>query len=59
MSDKQGDENDGLYIGNIWGWKWSYISLAIILIVMSMAVCRYIVVQPDQLIDPNQIEELG
>jgi hypothetical protein len=59
MSEKQGDENDDLYIGNIWGWKWSYISLAIILIVMSMAVCRYIIVQPDQLIDPDQIEEFG
>jgi len=59
MSENQGDENDDLYIGNVWGWKWSYISLAIILIVMSMAVCRYIIVQPDQLIDPEQIEEFG
>jgi len=59
MSENQGDEKDDLYIGNIWGWKWSYISLAIILIVMSMAVCRYIIVQPDHLIDPDQVEEFG
>jgi hypothetical protein len=59
MSEQNGSEKDDLYIGNIWGWKWSYISLAIILIVMSMAVCRYIIVQPDQLIDPEQIEEFG
>ena len=59
MSENQGDEKDDLYIGNIWGWKWSYISLAILLIVTTMAVCQYIIVQPDQLIDPDQIEEFG
>ena len=59
MSENQGDEKDDLYIGNIWGWKWSYISLAILLIVMTIAVCQYIIVQPDQLIDPDQIEEFG
>ncbi len=59
MSEQKGGEKNDIYIGNIWGWKWSFISLAIILIVMSMAVCRYIIVQPDQLFDPDQIEELG
>jgi predicted MFS family arabinose efflux permease len=59
MSENQGEEKEDLYIGNIWGWKWSYISLAIILIVILMAVCRYIIVQPDHLIDPDQIEEFG
>jgi len=59
MSEHQGEEKGDIYIGNIWGWKWSYISLAIILIVMSLAVCRYIIVQPDHLIDPDQVEEFG
>ena len=37
MSDKNKkphflDEYDGEYLGNIWGWKFSYIGLAIIII---------------------------
>jgi predicted MFS family arabinose efflux permease len=59
MSENQGGEKEDIYIGNIWGWKWSYISLAIILIVMLMAVCRYIIVQPDHLFEPEQTEEVG
>jgi len=55
-TDKKNDNGD-VYIGNVWGWKWSYISLAIILIVMLIAVCRYIVIQPEHLIDPEQIEQ--
>ena len=58
MAEGKGDGND-MYIGNIWGWKWSYISLIIILIVFGIAVCRYIVIKPDKLIEPDQIEEFG
>ena len=38
MSDKKNkkphflDEYDGEYLGNLWGWKFSYIGLAVILV---------------------------
>ena len=32
---------DGEYIGNIWGWKFSIISLAIILFFLFLALYRY------------------
>ncbi|MEO1623663.1 MAG: hypothetical protein AAFV25_00800, partial [Bacteroidota bacterium] len=35
------EEWDGEYIGNIWGWKWSFISLGIILFVVSIMVYRH------------------
>ena len=35
------DEWDGEYIGNIWGWKWSFISLAIILSVVALMAYRH------------------
>ncbi len=57
MSEQQGESNNDIYIGNVWGWKWSYISLLIILIVMFMAFCQYMIVEPDQLFDPENMEE--
>ena len=51
--------SDAPYTGNIWGWKWSWISLILILIFMGIAVCRYIVIQPERLIIPEKVEEFG
>ncbi len=32
---------DGEYIGNIWGWKFSFISLGIILLMIGLMFWRY------------------
>ena len=34
-------KGDDLYIGNIWGWKWSLISLVIIVFFLLMMYGRY------------------
>ena len=52
-------KQDEEYIGNIWGPKWTIVSLIIIVVFMSIAVCRYIVIQPEQLIIPEEVEEFG
>ena len=51
-----GEEN---YIGNIWGRKWTIVSLIVILFFLSLAVCRYVVVKPDRLIHPDSISVGG
>lgn len=43
--------------GNIFGWKWSTIALLIILFFITIAVCRYLVIKPDRLIEPEKIQE--
>ncbi len=35
------EEEETEYIGNIWGWKFSFISLAIILATMGLMMVRY------------------
>ena len=35
------DPWDGEYIGNIWGWKFSFISLGIILFFLFIAIYRF------------------
>lgn len=58
--DNVQEENPfGEYAGNIWGWKWSWISLIIILIFLGIATCRYLVIKPDRLVYPEQVEEFG
>jgi len=40
----QRDENDefeGEYIGNMWGWKFSYFSLGLIIVLMALIGFRY------------------
>ncbi len=38
----QGKENkDKAYPGNIWGWKFSFISLGIIVVLLVLAIYRY------------------
>ncbi len=39
--DSLWDEWNGEYIGNVWGWRFSYISLAIILFVGALMLLRY------------------
>ncbi len=58
MSGQNLGEGDG-YIGNIWGRKWTIISLIIIVAVILLAVIRYAVVQPERLIEPDKIEDFG
>ncbi|MEM6967301.1 MAG: hypothetical protein AAF573_21235 [Bacteroidota bacterium] len=46
MSDKNKkphflDEYEGEYLGNIWGWKFSFISLAVISILSLYVLYRY------------------
>ena len=46
MSDKNKkphflDEYDGEYLGNIWGWKFSFISLAVITVLSLYVLYRY------------------
>lgn len=45
------------FMSNIWGWKWSLVSLVIVLLFLGVATCRYLVLKPDRLIQPENIEE--
>lgn len=44
------------YPGIIWGRKWSLIALIIICLFLGLAVCRYLVLKPDRLIIPENVE---
>ena len=35
------DEYDGEYLGNIWGWKFSFISLAVIIVLSIYVIYSY------------------
>lgn len=37
----QKDHSEEDYIGNIWGWKWSFIALGFILFVLAIMFGRY------------------
>jgi predicted MFS family arabinose efflux permease len=50
-------EKDEQYIGNIWGWRNSMIALIIILIVIGIALCRYVMIKPERFIMPEKIEK--
>ena len=39
--ERPAKEEEAEYIGNIWGWKFSFVSLAIILATMGLMVLRY------------------
>ncbi len=49
------DPFDGEYIGNIWGWRNSYIALAFLLFMMGLAAINY---DPDKVstAEPKPIE---
>lgn len=40
MTEKK-DPFDGEYIGNIWGWKFSFFGLALIVLLLSIAIYRH------------------
>jgi hypothetical protein len=50
MSEDKQESGRDPWTSNIWGWKWSFVSLIIILLFIGLAVCRYLVVKPDRLI---------
>ncbi len=41
QKDERKDPMDGEYIGNIWGWKISFMGLALILILLSIMIYRH------------------
>jgi len=48
------DPMDGEYIGNIWGWKLSFISLGIILGMMGLMLVRYLTMDKPTVAPDNQ-----
>lgn len=50
------DPWDGEYIGNIWGWKFSFISLGIILFFLSIAIYRFATLDPNATKRTDQTE---
>ena len=50
------DPWDGEYIGNIWGWKFSFISLGIILFFLFIALYRFAALRPTKAIPVEEIE---
>jgi hypothetical protein len=56
MSENGQHAGGGPFMRNIWGWKWSMISLVIIALFLGLAVCRYLVLKPERLIIPEKIE---
>jgi predicted MFS family arabinose efflux permease len=48
------DSMDGEYIGNIWGWKLSFISLGIILGMMGLMFVRYLTMEKPATAPDNQ-----
>ena len=57
MSSNNGEPGGGPFIRNIWGWKWSIVSLIIICLFLGMAICRYVTVKPERLVIPESTEK--
>lgn len=43
----QDPANPDAYVGNIWGWKFSFLSLALILLMLVWMAIRYARLEPD------------
>ena len=54
--DMPWDPWDGEYIGNIWGWKFSFISLGIILFFLFIAIYRFIALDKSPDLRKDQTE---
>ena len=52
------DPWDGEYIGNVWGWKFSFISLGIILFFLFIAIYRFATLD-QQATTPNEKTEIS
>jgi hypothetical protein len=57
MKSDNNEEEKDLWTSNIWGWKWSMVALAVIIFFLGIAVCRYLVIQPERLIIPQETEQ--
>jgi hypothetical protein len=57
MSNNQNGMGGSPFMRNIWGWKWSMVSLIIICLFLGLAICRYITVKPEQLVAPDATEK--
>lgn len=61
MKDQKSDQEnkrdpfDGEYIGNMWGWRNSYIALAFLLFMMLLAALNY---DPDKKISPEDVQPI-
>ncbi len=40
-NDDRKDPMDGDYVGNIWGWKFSFIGLALIILLLGLMIYRH------------------
>ncbi|MDH3650406.1 MAG: hypothetical protein OEQ53_12040 [Saprospiraceae bacterium] len=47
MEDKKSDDE---YMGNIWGWKISFLSLALLLVMLSIMGMRYCYLQQQEIV---------
>jgi len=45
MEKREAQMDESRYIGNIWGWKFSWISLGIIVFFLSLMLVRYFYLQ--------------
>jgi predicted MFS family arabinose efflux permease len=45
---KAAQSEDPHYVGNIWGWRFSYFSLILILAMLALMLYRYAQLPPDQ-----------
>lgn len=58
MKNNKNIDEESEYIGNIWGWKMSYISLAVILILFAILGMRYCYLKQNNIpINLQQTEE--
>ena len=58
MTSGNDGNKGGMYIGNIWGRKWTVIAAIFILVVMGIATCRYFMIKPDRLLIPEDMENV-
>ena len=42
LKNKHEEKHDGEYLGNIWGWKISYVGLVLILLFLALIAYRHI-----------------
>ena len=54
---KKWEDVDDAYVGNIWGWKFSIISLVFILILVGIMIYRHAQIDPSQ-VDENAVEQI-
>ena len=58
MTSGEGGNKGDIYIGNIWGRKWTMWAAAFIIVIMGIATCRYLMIKPDRLLIPEDMENV-